>query len=480
MTYSAPRAAAVVLCLLTTAAQAQHHTIRFFASNGYAPALAELAFSPDGRLLAVATEDGVVSLVSIAKADFQDRFQFSAFDVAFSPDGKKLLMMGKRETRLLDLGSKAQTQINWKLPAGTLGLGFEQQAGKLLITKVIDGGPAALSGEINVGDELVAVTQLGKRESLLGSTVPRAVERLRGFAGAALVLHYIPAREAKPKEIRLVRAPGVIEGDTIRFPPAAATPPASHACIGVVDNTFALLNAGDGQPLRALSPIELASYGMYDISADGRRFGIVARRTLESSVTAVEIFDLTTGERTHFARLPRHGFSAAAFTPDGKLFVAADYDRLNVLCLDDSVLRAPIMLTRDMPVLHTEPTVASESTAGKAAAAVQKEVGPLVGRSASRQSNNALSCLDVAQDEVAAVGTPVGTVEAWSLSSGAYLGEYLGQKFATGKPTEGVAFSANGEWLACYSAGTLHLLNVAQKPWEEKATEPEPAQTGGF
>jgi WD40 repeat protein len=404
--------------------------------------------------------------------------QFSAFDVAFSPDGQHVLMLGKRDTRLLDIANKAQTQVNWKLPTGSLGIALEQKAGKLQISKVFEGGPAALSGEINVGDELIGITQHGKYAKLLGSTVPNAVERLRGFSGAALILHLIPTGSAQPKEVRLVRAPGVIEGDIVRFPQPTPIPALPHACISVVDKTFAILSADQGHPLSAISPIELDSYGMYALSRDGRRFGLMASWPQKSSTTAVEIFDVTTGERTHFTHLPRHGFSGAAFSPDGKLFVAADYDRLNVFSLEDSVLKPPMMLTRDITVVPAERSVASESPAGKAAAAVQKEVGPLGGRSTVRKYNNALSSIAITRDAIAAIGTPVGTIEAWSLDSGAYLGDYLGQEFATGKPTEDVAFSPNGEWLASYSAGTLHLQNVAQKPWEKAAVESAPAGAG--
>lgn len=91
-----PRFAPTVLTLAVacwaTAAQAQHHTVRFFSTSGKPLAVNDLVFAPDGRRIAISTQDGKTTIVGTAEGEILLQHPLGPFSLAFSPDSSSLLM----------------------------------------------------------------------------------------------------------------------------------------------------------------------------------------------------------------------------------------------------------------------------------------------------------------------------------------------------------------------------------------------------
>lgn len=461
---SAFLATATTIVLLTTSAGAQHHTIRFFTSSGSPIAAHCLVFSPDSQTVAVSTKDGKSSLVDTGSGELQYQHELAPFTMNYSADGSRLFMLASRATQLLNIADRQVSRVTWQVPKGFLGFALETRNGKLLVKSMTPGGPAAESGDIQVGDELVAISSEGKDRNLLGQSVENALAALGGPIGTPITLRVIHSGEVAESRITLRRQRSrQVKGQlTFDAPTGAASAP--RTCIGFVNGSFIVLDAASGDVLSALTPVDVQAAGQNDVSPDGRYFGLVAGGRENSREMAVEIFDIARQERVLHVSLPERSFIDAAFSPDGKQFLVGSQDRLQVLDLDEGRFVEPFFFSwRPAPpravARREEP--AGGTPAAAAAAAVADEVGPVLGRSRTRAPRQLLSCFAVSPAGTVAVGSPTGTVELWSLKEGTLIDQPL----KAGGPrdqhaVECIAFSPSGDWLAFYGGGTLHVLKV--------------------
>src|SRR5215831_11198936 len=90
-----------------------------------------------------------------------------------------------------------------------IGASLQSDDGYSKIREIVPGGPAARSGELKVGDRIVAVAQEnGEFTDLVDMPLPQAVEMIRGQKGTTVRLTIIPAtaaNDATRKTISLVR-----------------------------------------------------------------------------------------------------------------------------------------------------------------------------------------------------------------------------------------------------------------------------------
>jgi len=90
-----------------------------------------------------------------------------------------------------------------------IGASLQSEDGYCKIREIVPGGPAARSGELNVGDRIVGVAQEnGEFSDLVDMPLPQAVDMIRGKKGTTVRLTIIPATtasDATRKTISLVR-----------------------------------------------------------------------------------------------------------------------------------------------------------------------------------------------------------------------------------------------------------------------------------
>jgi carboxyl-terminal processing protease len=98
--------------------------------------------------------------------------------------------------------------IGMKLSLGGIGGTLQAKDGYSVISNLVPGGPAALSGLLKSGDRIVAVAQ-GKSEpvNVMGMPPTQVVELIRGLKGSTVRLTIIPAgaNESIRKTVSLVR-----------------------------------------------------------------------------------------------------------------------------------------------------------------------------------------------------------------------------------------------------------------------------------
>jgi carboxyl-terminal processing protease len=110
--------------------------------------------------------------------------------------------MGPRET--------ADFDIAMRLSLVGIGAVLQERDDYITIRELVPGGPAAMSGKLNVGDRIVGVAQGagGPMTEVVGWRVDDAVKLIRGAVDTVVRLDLLPAGagpEAKPREVKLVR-----------------------------------------------------------------------------------------------------------------------------------------------------------------------------------------------------------------------------------------------------------------------------------
>ncbi|MGL4406856.1 MAG: carboxy terminal-processing peptidase [Zoogloea sp.] len=111
------------------------------------------------------------------------------------------------------LGVSASTDFDISMRLSLVGIGaiLQERDDYIVIRELVPGGPAALSGQLAVGDRIVGVAQ-GKDGALvdvIGSRVDEAVKLIRGEKESTVVLDVLPADsgpDGKHKRVQMVRA----------------------------------------------------------------------------------------------------------------------------------------------------------------------------------------------------------------------------------------------------------------------------------
>jgi WD40 repeat protein len=451
---------------------AQHHTFRYFTTSGSPIGLHELVVSPDSKWVAISTKDGKTSLVSTADGEIKHQHPLEPFSLNFSGDSTRLLMVSQRGTQLLNLANRQASHVRWQIPLGYLGFALESKNGKLLVKSLTEGGPAATGGDLLVGDELIGITVGSTRRNLLGQTVEAALQALQGPLGSPVTLHVVHAGRAATTNIELVRQRATQVDGKLQFGAPTDAGSSPQVCVSFTEKNFVLLDAASGDVLSLFAPREIQSAGQYAISPDGKYFALVARDLLNSRDMAVELFDVAKQERVTYSPLPYPSFSDAEFSPDGKSFIVASQDRLQIMPLDTRSFAEPFYFSwRPEPVADNQDDESTasqsspfpETTAGKARAAVEKEVGPVMRRSQLQAPRDLVACFALSVNGVVAIGTPTGCVELWSLRDGSQIAEVFTSDSDRAREVEAIAFSPSGDWLTFYGDGTLHIMKLSER-----------------
>ncbi len=245
-------------------------------------------FSPDGSLLATASEDGTARIWDastrrpIAVLQHRDRVE----DVAFSPDGKRLASAGDDETVRL-----------WKVPSGRALAVLPGHAGSVVSVAFSPDGllvaSASLDGTAHVWD--------GRNGA--------SVAVLRGHSAALSDARFSP-------DGTLVLT-AILRGHTNAVRGAVVSPDGLLVASAGQDGTSRVWETRTGRPIAILRSNETVLEAAF--SPDGREMA-----TASDDGTA-RIWRARTGASVRVLR-PGHGVAAVAFSPDGTRLATASGD----------------------------------------------------------------------------------------------------------------------------------------------------------
>ena len=426
-----------------------HHLIRFIRPgqlSGFG--LEAMQFSPDGAILAIATTDGVVSYVSPESGEKVGTFKHSPFSIGFSKDGSRLLMIGRRSTELMDMiaGIPAKIDNSERNAKGVIGISFNLKDGKLVITTVRPGSPAEKAGTIAVGDELVGIGagKSGEFQKVVGKSVERTLELLRGRPGEYLRLKTVPKGTIEDREVLLRRAALRATASGTEIVPFEESSIDENVVWCISDGSQAFYDAKSGRLMSSfrLSDIE-NNRGWHAISPDSKHCAFLARRLKPNDKEfAIEIFDVGTRERLAFHRNieSRNGdhwgavsaFNGFHYSPDGKYLLVGNSWEVQVISAETG---------KELRSIET------------------KEIWTRPGTTTTITYR--ISDFSLSSKGLLAVGFGNGTVRLSEFRTGEYLAS-LPKRDDDNKKVTGIEFSPNGKWLAYYNNDRLHMVDVEE------------------
>ena len=137
----------------------------------------------------------------VARLKNEDAFQafMNAYTMAIEP-----------HTNYMGLRAAEDFDISMRLSLFGIGAVLSEKNEYTTIRELVPGGPAALSGQLNVGDRILGVAQgeHGEMTDVLGWRLDDTVALIRGAADSVVVLDVLPAEanpDGKHKRVSLIR-----------------------------------------------------------------------------------------------------------------------------------------------------------------------------------------------------------------------------------------------------------------------------------
>jgi WD40 repeat protein/tetratricopeptide (TPR) repeat protein len=274
-----------------------------------------LAYSPDGKTLAVGGNHGTVTLRDVATRRIRQTFHGHSnrvFSLAFVSDGK-----------LLATGASDTTVRLWDVVARPTPATLQGSARRLLsIALAADGRTLATGGE-DLAVRLWDVATGEQRSTLIGpkdsinsvSFAPNSATLAAGSSDATVRLW----------DLATHRETAVLRGHQSKVSSVAFAPDGTALASASFDGSVKLWDPTTGQELATLKGHTHPQVWSVAFSADGQT---VASAGQDSTV---RLWDRTTGQLRD--TLPGHGSGllTVAFAPDGRLVAAAEWDgKLNL------------------------------------------------------------------------------------------------------------------------------------------------------
>lgn len=418
----------------TSAVELERFTINFRTESGYTRDIKKLIYSPDGKWLAVETS-GAIELVDSTTGDVVNKIGLSSFDLAFSADNKKLLVINSYNRSHIDLQNFTLTEARFNLTDGYLGITFTEKNGKVLVSAISPESPVAKDTEIRVGDEVVAIrrTLEGYKQTVYGNA-KQATQAIRGPAGIPVTLYVIPQGAFDEVSYTAMRVPADIRGNAMKFRPLPQPQLGDNLTITDRDGYFEFSEASTANPIQWFAPQEVKSRGRFALSPDQKRFAIISEQKRNEDQFAAEVFDIATGKRLALIPHLKDSYNALEFTDDGKELCVGTWDTVQVMDIE------------------SQKTVRSLKLGWNPADELDSS------SKSSRSPRRLVNCMAVSRLGFVAVGNTLGDVNLWDLQSGDLL-----HTISTGKvedSIECIAVSPQGDRIAFQLAGVLHLVRI--------------------
>jgi WD40 repeat protein len=403
-----------------------------------------VAFSPDGRRLVFANQDGTVSMWDTATGQelvTLKRHTGPVWSVAFSPDGRRLASAGEDGTvRVCDVGI-GQEPVTLGVHAGPVWSVAFSQDGRL-----------ASAGQ----DGIVQVWNVATREKL---------PTLKGHTGDVLGVAFSPdgrlASAGKDRTVRIWDATSSeelhrLQKHTAEVLSVAFSPDGRWLASGGgrAEGTVLVWDAATGNLLRTLDAQRTWVWAVA-FSPDGRRLASAGQDG------AVRLWDAATGEALATLRPHMDRVSGVAFSPDGRRLAVAFQD--GTVRVWDAATR-PKTLTLQGHTGNISGVAISPDGKQLASASNDKTVkvwDAATGEETLSLTGHAHWVLGVAfspDGRRLASASQDGTVRVWDAATGQHLltfEEHTGGVW-------GVAFSPDGKQLASASQdGTVKVWDAA-------------------